>query len=155
MTRRTATSKGPLMHRLVPALAVAALVPIALSGCGVADSLHKQTSGTAATPAALQQAWRTPASRPDWVPADSTAIHYIAGTAGSADATPASVRVATASPLPAGCTRISRRSLDSFGEDWAPSSFPDTVARCGNWAVMAVEDGWFGWTPLAPAERTE
>jgi hypothetical protein len=113
------------------------------------------TSGTVASPAALAHAWRTPASEPDWVPADATGIRFVAATGGSADASPASVRVVTASALPDSCTTIPRRSLDSFGEDWAPSSFPDTVSRCGNWAVMRVDDGWFGWTPLAPAERAE
>ena len=37
-------------------------------------------------------------------------------------------------------------------ERWAPKSFPDRVDRCGNWAVMKVSGGWFGWTPLAPSE---
>jgi hypothetical protein len=139
--------------RLLPALAVAALIPLALAGCSSSDALHKRTSGTAATPAALEQAWRTPASTPDWVPEDATAIRFVAATAGSADQSPASVRVTTASALPATCAEIERRSLDSFGESWAPASFPDRVQRCGNWAVMKVQDGWFGWTPLAPSER--
>ena len=141
--------------RLVPALTVAALVPLLLSGCGISDALQKQTTGTASTPRALEMAWHTPASEPDWVPADSTGIHYIAATGGSADASPASVRVTSASALPKDCTEITRRSLDSFGESWAPSKFPDRVERCGNWAVMKVDGGWFGWTPLAPSEAAE
>lgn len=141
--------------RLLSALALAALVPLLLTGCSVEDALQKRTSGTADSPAALEMAWRTPASQPDWVPADATGIRFVAATGGSADASPASVRVVTASALPDSCTSIPRRSLESFGEDWAPSSFPDTVSRCGNWAVMKVHGGWFGWTPLAPAERTE
>lgn len=127
-------------------------MPLLLAGCSVGDALQRQTTGTAATPAALEQAWRTPASQPDWLPADSTDIRYIAATGGSADETPASVRVTTASALPEACTAIDRRSLDSFGENWAPKKFPDTVERCGNWAVMQVKGGWFGWTPLAPGE---
>ncbi|MGT2426308.1 hypothetical protein [Amnibacterium kyonggiense] len=141
--------------RLLPALAAVALVTAALSGCSVSDVLHRQTSGTADTPRALEQAWRTPASEPDWVPADATDIRYVAATGGPADASPASVRVTTASGLPATCTTITRRSLDSFGESWAPKRFPDTVERCGNWAVMRVDGGWFGWTPLAPGEVAE
>ena len=62
------------MRRLVPALVVAALVPLALTGCGISDALQKQTSGTAPSPAALEQAWHTPASQPGWVPAGSTDI---------------------------------------------------------------------------------
>jgi hypothetical protein len=161
VTRRAVPSSRPLPKdtavpaRLLPALALAALVPLVLTGCSVGDALHGRTSGTVASPAALAHAWRTPASEPDWVPADATGIRFVAATGGSADASPASVRVVTASALPDSCTTIPRRSLDSFGEDWAPSSFPDTVSRCGNWAVMRVDDGWFGWTPLAPAERAE
>lgn len=139
--------------RHLPALALVALLPLVLTGCSVEDALHEQTSGTADSPAALEQAWRTPASQPDWVPADATGIRFVAATGGGADVSPASVRVVTTSGLPRSCTTIPRRSLDSFGEDWAPSSFPDTVSRCGNWAVMKVDGGWFGWTPLAPAER--
>ena len=142
-------------RRLLPAAAVAVLVPVLLTGCGISDALHHQTSGTAATPAALEMAWHTPASEPDWVPADATGIRFVAATGGSADRSPASVRVTTTSPLPADCTEIERRSLDSFGEDWAPSKFPDRVERCGNWAVMPVDGGWFGWTPLAPSEGAE
>jgi hypothetical protein len=138
--------------RLLPALALAAALPLLLAGCSVEDALHRQTSGTADSRAALQQAWRTPASQPDWVPADATDIRYIAATGGAADRSPASVRVATASALPDTCTTIERRSLESFGEDWAPPKFPDRVERCGNWAVMRVHGGWFGWTPLAPSE---
>lgn len=144
-----------MRSRLLPAVALAALIPLALSGCAVTDALHRQTSGTAATPAALAHAWRTPASEPDWLPADSTDIRFIAATGGGADRSPASVRVTTSSPLPDGCTEIPRRSLEAFGEDWAPEKFPDTVQRCGNWAVMPVAGGWFGWTPLAPGERAE
>jgi hypothetical protein len=155
MTRRTARREGSAVHRVLTALAVAALIPLALAGCGITDSLHGQTSGTAASVAALQHAWRTPASEPDWVPADATGIHYVAATGGGADVSPAAVRVTTASPLPKACTEIERRSLDSFGEAWAPTSFPGRVQRCGNWAVMKVRGGWFGWTPLAPSERTE
>lgn len=141
--------------RLLPALALVALLPLVLAGCSVEDVLHKQTGGTAASTDALEQAWRTPASQPDWVPGDATGIRWIAATGGSADESPASVRVVTASALPDSCTTIPRRSLESFGPDWAPSSFPDTVSRCGNWAVMKVQGGWFGWTPLAPDERSE
>jgi hypothetical protein len=140
-------------RRLLPGLAVAALVPLLLTGCSLADAVHRQTSGAVATPHALALGWRTPASQPDWVPADSTGIHYVAATGGAADESPAAVRVTTSSALPSTCTDIERRSIDSFGEDWAPKRFPDTVERCGNWAVMQVPGGWFGWTPLAPSER--
>lgn len=138
--------------RLLPVIVLIAALPLALTGCSMGDALNHQTSGTAATTTALEQAWQTPASQPEWIPADAKDIRYIAGTGGSADQSPATVRVTTASGLPDTCTEIERRSLDSFGEPWAPTTFPDRVERCGNWAVMKVDDGWFGWTPLAPGE---
>lgn len=138
--------------RPVPALAVAVALPLLLTGCSIGDVLQHQTSGTASDPAALRQAWSTPASLPQWIPADSTDIRYIAATGGDAGSAPATVRVTTTSALPRTCTEITRRSLDSFGPDWAPDGFPDRVGRCGNWDVMAVDGGWFGWTPLAPSE---
>jgi hypothetical protein len=139
-------------NRLLPALALAAALPLLLTGCSIGDALQHRTSGTVPTAAALEQAWRSPASQPDWVPADATDIRFVAATGGAADKSPASIRVTTATALPEACTEIERRSLDSFGERWAPSSFPDEVERCGNWAVMKVDGGWFGWTPLAPGE---
>lgn len=158
MTRRAALRRVPkdraTTRRTAPALALALLIPLALTGCSVDGVLQQRTSGTAASTRALAMAWRTPASQPDWVPADATRIRFVAATGGSADRAPASVRVSTSSPLPASCTSIPRRSLDSFREDWAPTTFPTTVRRCGNWAVMKVRGGWFGWTPVARAERT-
>ena len=137
------------------ALTAAALliaIPLTLAGCSVADVLQKQTTGDVSSVADLQSAWRNPASEPTWIPADATRIRYIAGTAGPKDADPASVRVDTKSALPADCKEVPRRSLDSFGSDWAPKEFPDTVDACGNWAVVSVDGGYFAWTPLAPGE---
>ncbi len=143
-----------LLARGAAAVALAAALPLALSGCDSLDLLQHQVSGTAASTRALELAWRTPASEPEWIPADATRIRYVAATGGAADASPATVRADTSSGLPASCAVIERRSLDSFGPTWAPRAFPDRVERCGNWAVMWVDGGWFGWTPLAPSERT-
>jgi len=143
-------------HRLitVAALVVAAGTAFALTGCSdVADVLHHQTQGSYDSRAALEQAWSTPASEPDWIPADATRLRMIAATGGAgADATPAVVRVRTATALPASCTEIDRRSMDPFSLDWAPAKIPARVQRCGNWAVVPVSDGWYGWTPLTPDE---
>ena len=41
-----------------------------------------------------------------------------------------------------------------FAADWAPEDvYVDDVFACGDWAVMATDDGWFGWTPSAPGEQ--
>lgn len=142
------------MNLRTAALAASLLIalPLTLTGCGVADALHHQATGDVKTVAELHDAWRTPASEPTWIPSDATRIRYVAGTAGAQDADPATVRVDTRSALPADCTEVPRRSLDSFGPEWAPAKFPDRVDVCGNWAVMPVHGGYFAWTPLAPGE---
>lgn len=146
------------MHRSLPLLAAVSLavaLPLSLTGCtDLIGSLQRQTEGTAKDPRALELAWRTPASEPSWIPADARRIRWVAATSGPADATPATVRVDTGTALPADCTEIERRSLDSFGPEWAPGAFPDRVERCGDWAVMKVDGGWFGWTPLTPEEAS-
>ena len=148
------------MHRtaLLPAAALALLLPLTLTGCSnPIDTLQKRISGTADSRDALLDAWSTPASAPDWVPSDATDVHYVAGTAGSADATPGTVRVTSRGALPTSCTPVERRSLDSFGEDWAVpvKDLPTRVQRCGNWAVVPAGRGWFGWTPLSPDEAAQ
>lgn len=29
-----------------------------------------------------------------------------------------------------------------------------TVFACGDWSVMAADDGWYGWTPNSEEERS-
>ncbi len=135
-------------------LAAALLIalPLTLTGCGVVDALHKQSTGDVASVTQLHRAWTNPAAEPNWIPTNATRIRFIAGTAGAKGTDPATVRVDTSSALPADCTEVPRRSLDSFGPDWAPAEFPDTIDVCGDWAVMPVDGGYFAWTPLAPGE---
>ncbi len=137
------------MTRIPSALVVAALVTLALAGCTMPNLSSDRTSGTARTVRALELGWRTAASQPEWVPADSTGIRYAATTSGPADETPAVVRVTTASPLPRSCRAEARASVVALRERWAPASVPDRVERCGNWAVVQVQGGWYGWTPFA------
>jgi len=111
---------------------------------------HARTTGTAESVRALELGWRTAASQPEWVPADATGIRFAATTSGPADETPAEVLVTTASPLPRTCTTAARTSSARLGEHWAPATVPDRVERCGNWAVVPVQGGWYGWTPFAP-----
>jgi hypothetical protein len=138
------------MSRIPPALVVAAVVALALAGCTVPSLSHPRTGGSVDSVRALQLGWRTPASSPEWVPAGSTGIRFTATTNGPADETPASVRVTTTGPLPASCTTTARPSAAALVERWAPSTVPDRVQRCGNWAVVEVPGGWYGWTPFAP-----
>lgn len=139
------------MSRVPSALLGLAVVTLALTGCSMPDLTPDRTGGTVHTVRALELGWRTPASQPEWVPGDSTAIRYTAATNGPADETPASVRVTTASALPPTCTTAARASSAALVTGWAPGTVPDRVRRCGNWAVVQVPGGWYGWTPFEPA----
>lgn len=140
------------MTRVPSALVVAALVTLALAGCSMPSPAHARTSGTAHSVRALELGWRTAASQPEWVPADATDIRYTATTSGPADETPASVRASSTSPLPRTCTTEARASSAGLVAHWAPSVVPDRVERCGNWAVVPVPGGYYGWTPFAPTK---
>jgi hypothetical protein len=142
------------MSRVPSALVVAALVTLALAGCSMPSLGGARTSGTAHSVRALELGWRTAASQPEWVPADATDIRFSATTSGPADETPAVVRVTTASPLPRTCAASARASSVTLHERWAPTTVPDRVERCGNWAVVQVEGGWYGWTPFQPVQRS-
>jgi hypothetical protein len=63
--------------------------------------------------------------------------------------------VRTSAALPKSCTEIERRSMDPFSASWAPKTVPDRVERCGNWAVVPVPGGYYGWTPITAEERAE
>jgi hypothetical protein len=138
------------MSRVPSALVVAAVVTLALAGCSAPTVQLGETSGTVQSVRALELGWRTAASQPEWVPDDATDIRFSATTSGPADETPAIVRVTSASPLPAACTTRPRSSAVALREGWAPRSVPDRVERCGNWAVVRVPGGWYGWTPFDP-----
>lgn len=131
-------------RRLV--LPFAAAVLLLLTACDGPLVMH-QRSGTEATPAALAHAWSTPATQPDWVPSDSRHLRFMAKTLGPADETPAVVRVDTASALPASCAASSLDTSPALAPGWAPGMVATHVTRCGNWAVVPVPGGWFGWTP--------
>jgi hypothetical protein len=139
------------MTRVPPALVVAALVTLALAGCSMPGPIVARTSGTVQSVRALELGWRTAASQPEWVPADATGIRFAAITSGPADETPAVVRVATTGPLPRTCTTEARASSVALDERWAPGKVPERVERCGNWAVVRVAGGYYGWTPFSPA----
>lgn len=130
----------------------ALLTPVALvaTGCTslVDELVHKEKDLTFADRAALRDGWRGDAG---WVPADATEI---TGTA-STDSAVAAILVQSREELdPALCAQTSRRSAPVFALEGAPDVFEmDTVYACGEWAVVATDGGWLGWTPSNPAEE--
>lgn len=132
----------------VPVLIVAGL--ITLSGCSVYDSLvHKQTTSSFDDADAFAKDGEVDA---DWVPDDATDITVRRSTLD--DAADAVILLTSGSPLD-GCRAVDRRSAPSWVLDDAPDPYTaDTVFACGQWSVIASDDGWFGWTPNSAEERS-
>ncbi|WP_217176984.1 hypothetical protein [Streptomyces sp. AC495_CC817] len=137
---------------LVRALALGAvLLPAALlaTGCSslVDRVLYKEIELSFDDRDALVKGWDQEAP---WVPADAS---HITGTA-SVDGTNAAVLLRSDADLdPELCAETSRRSAPVYALTDAPAVYEmDTVFACGDWSVVATDDGWLGWTPNHPEE---
>lgn len=135
---------------LLTAGAAAVLLPLVLTGCsGTAGWLPRERHGVAATPAALELAWSTPASLPSWLPRDATRIRWVAATRGGADRAPAALLADSDGALPRSCRPAEHHGRAAITAAWAPHRVTQ-VQRCGGWAVTAVEGGYYAWTPVDP-----
>ena len=123
------------------AAACGALLVLGLTACtGIDDLLHNQHSETFATYDAAEEGW-VGVGIPSWIPDDATDLRSIAST----NEQVAVIGVTTNSPLAGDCTEQERHGVPAFDADWVPDTWPDTVSVCGEYEVMAVEDGWVGW----------
>lgn len=132
-----------------PALILAGL--LSLSGCSAYDSLvHKQATSTFDDVAAFDAGAEVEA---DWVPGDSADITVRTSTVeGAADAV---VLLTSDSALAGDCAEVDRSSAPVWVLDEAPDPYEaETVFACGDWTVMATDDGWYGWTPNSEEERS-
>lgn len=131
---------------------VAALLLIgSLAGCSaVGDALQREASGSFDTREELVEEWGKEAP---WLPADAESIVTRESTAGA----PASLSALSASDLdPGQCAEVERRSAPTIALEDAPDVYKiDEVYACGDWSVVATEDGWYGWTPNHPDERAQ
>ncbi|MFD1722697.1 hypothetical protein [Amnibacterium endophyticum] len=139
--------------RAAPVAAALALA-VALAGCSASPLVAHRRGGTAADPAALLKAWSTPATQPGWLPEDATRIRWVASTRGGADRAAAVLEARSAGPLPDSCTALPDGRGAAIGAAWAPQRVPAEVRRCGNWAVTAIDGGYYGWTPVDAAAAT-
>lgn len=129
----------------------AALLVLSLTGCtSVGDLLQQEASHEFPTRADLAAEWGKDAP---WVPADATAISTRESTAGD----PASLIAVSAADLdPAQCAEVDRESAPIFALEGTPDIYKtDHVFACGSWAVVATDDGWYGWTPNDPDEQAQ
>ncbi|MET0843647.1 MAG: hypothetical protein ABWY23_07340 [Mycetocola sp.] len=129
--------------RLLPALALALPLGIALSGCSVIDEVaHKMRTEHFDTAAELADDWQGDAP---WLPSDATDIRIRESTINDT----AVILATSGTDLdPAVCTPVSRQSAPAYSMDDAPDVYAaDEVYACGVWTVMASDDGWYGWNP--------
>jgi hypothetical protein len=122
------------------ALVVAGLAAsVALTGCSaLKDSITNRHELTFDAYADAAATW---SSMPAWIPMDATAIRLRETTNA-----PIAVVAVTSATDPADCVSADRRYIPGIGADWEPTDYPHTVLRCGDWEVMPVDGGWFGWT---------
>jgi hypothetical protein len=135
--------------RLLAVTGLAVLSLGALTGCtALRDAVYQEASHEFATAADVVQQWDKTAP---WLPSDATEI----ATRETTDGDVASLIARSGAELdPALCAQTDRRSAPTFPLEGAPDVFAlDTVWACGAWAVVATDNGWFGWTPSNPGEQ--
>ncbi len=138
--------------RAAAALPLAALLLVgSLAGCSaVSDALQREAQHEFESREELVETWDKDAS---WLPVDAETIVTRESTMGD----PASLTARSSSALdPERCAEVERRSAPTVAVEDTPDVYKiDQVFACGDWAVVATEDGWFGWTPNHPDERAQ
>ena len=122
------------------ALAVLALAVLPLAGCSMLPGGSSHYEETFTDYASAKAEWRG-GDIPSWIPDDFTRVRSRAMTDGSA----AMVEVTTATPPVGDCTEAPRIGEPTLSGVWQPEEFPDEITRCGEYEIMPVEGGWFGW----------
>jgi hypothetical protein len=136
--------------RTISVAVLAAVALAALTGCaGIQDSLQNESSVEFDTAADVATGWDKTAP---WLPEDATDIRIHETPEGD----PAVLLSTSDAPLdPSLCVETERQSAATFTEDWSPDSYAaETVFACGDWAVIPTGNGWYGWTPNSPDEKT-
>lgn len=142
-----ATLGGMTRSRSVLALAAASAV-VLLTGCSqLIEDWTGEESLRSDSVAELEEGWDRPVP---WLPADATSIrlhHSLEGDEAVLGAT-------TGTPLdPTLCAETVRQSGPAYTRDWSPWAFLDRVWACGDWTVIATDNGWYGWTPSGEDEK--
>jgi hypothetical protein len=134
--------------RFITATILASVATFALVGCSdIVDELRNESTRTFESTTQLADDWDKSAP---WLPSDATTI----STKETPGAAPAVLLATSIEALDATqCVETDRRSAPTFSLDGSPDPYTDTVFACGDWAVIATDGGWFGWTPNHPDEK--
>ena len=126
------------------ALTAVAFTALALTGCSatsIKDAFTNRHEETFATYDEASDGWAAD-EIPTWIPTDGTEIRSRA----TGDLTARVAQVMTESdPAATNCGTTARTELPGIGADWQPEEYPDDIIRCGDWEIMPIEGGWFGW----------
>ena len=126
------------------------LLVLALAGCAqIADLAHRVHREDFPDYTSAEVSW-VGVDIPEWIPGDATDLRNLA----TLDETVAVIRVVSDSPLVGDCTLAERRGLPALSADWSTEEWPDEVARCGDYEVMPMDDGWLGWFSAAEPGQT-
>jgi hypothetical protein len=137
-------------RRTASALALTVIAATVLTGCSAAQNiLQKEKTGEYADVAALED-WDGNAP---WIPSDATDVRTHESTDGKVSV----VLLDSSAELdPTLCAEIDRQSAPAFSIEDAPNVYKtDRVFACGDWTVAPADDGWYGWTPGHPDEKTQ
>ena len=114
---------------------------IVLTGCSqMMNVLEREHEERFETYAAAADGW-VGVDIPSWIPDDATDLRNLA----TEDETVAVMRVVSESPLAGQCELVPREGIPALDTDWSTEEWPDEVARCGDYEVMPMADGWLGW----------
>jgi hypothetical protein len=127
------------MKKTTAIVALGLAASVSLTGCsGLKDALSNRHELTYDDYASASAGW---AAIPSWIPTDAAAIRLRETT----NAPVAVVQLLTDSEA-VDCATANRRYIPGIGGDWIPTDYPHSVLRCGDWEVMSINGGWFGWT---------
>jgi hypothetical protein len=138
-------------------LALIPILALSLAGCSaIMDVARGETEVHGESAAELVASKALTADQIEWMPSDASDITMRLSTK-SPDTTHAVIAFASDSEL-AGCAPTERLSLPVYNVEWGPDDEAlvkvTEVTSCGDWVFVPTAEGWFGWTPSAPGEKT-
>ena len=130
------------------ALGLIVVAALSLTGCSMLPGNTGHFEETFTDYASAESGWRN-GTIPSWIPDELSRVRSRAMTDGSA----AIVEVLTESEIVGdGCTESARIGSPDLGGVWEPDEFPDEVMHCGDYEIMPVDGGWFGWYERASTQ---
>jgi len=130
------------------ALALLVVAALPLAGCSMLPGGGDHFEETFTDYASAESGWSN-GTIPAWIPDEFSRVRSRAMNDGSAGI----VEVLTDSAIVGdGCATAARAGSPDLGGVWEPADFPDEVMDCGDYQIIPVEGGWFGWYERASTQ---